>query len=554
MVKRGKLWVTLGDRNPVKVEIFDTDDIDDLRNAVLKKFFVDLKDAQTADLYLIYTRLDKIFPDPNMVETRSDTKIYDMMKLVYGEDFVWTPILNPRDGDEFVIHYDEERSPSPGASSPSRANNPTNKKNTTQPSDSLSTKSNNSKQRTPSLSPDPPTPIRIKRSPSSDDDFSSESRSPSSSPAPSATSATTTPTNNNAANRKRSSTSSTQSNAAVKRQRSFRVEEDPTPGGTGKKPKKRYVCEECDGDFSTSGHLARHRRIHTGVKPYVCLLEGCNKQFSRLDNMMQHYRSHMLKRQDSVGPSAIRDRERDGSVPPTGNTPPLDGITGRSNGMNGHNNRSMKTLPPLAPMGMPMQHVRMPYGNGSNSSNGGNESYMPPPLFSPYGHHSGLQLPLPLPLSTLGTMPLKPETIASILNSAAAASASAAAMGNANGGSSNGHGNGSNNPLDVPSNMPLSSPFSAALAVSGAGAPIASGNTGGADGGAFAGRGGLVGSVVDQIMKMGAAAGAGTGAGAGGPHPPQPQHPVQGLGQGLSLSQAPAPQSEHAGGEANGGR
>ncbi|KAI5855774.1 hypothetical protein BZA05DRAFT_333293 [Tricharina praecox] len=58
-----------------------------------------------------------------------------------------------------------------------------------------------------------------------------------------------------------------------------------------KRSSRRYTCH-CGKSFTTSGHLARHTRIHTGEKNYVCPDAGCAARFSRQDNCMQHYRTH----------------------------------------------------------------------------------------------------------------------------------------------------------------------------------------------------------------------------------------------------------------------
>jgi uncharacterized Zn-finger protein len=51
--------------------------------------------------------------------------------------------------------------------------------------------------------------------------------------------------------------------------------------------KKKHVCPTCDRTFTTSGHLARHARVHTGEKNHQCPFPNCKTRCSRQDNLQQ---------------------------------------------------------------------------------------------------------------------------------------------------------------------------------------------------------------------------------------------------------------------------
>ncbi|QLQ80440.1 hypothetical protein HG537_0D04400 [Torulaspora globosa] len=82
--------------------------------------------------------------------------------------------------------------------------------------------------------------------------------------------------------------------AAKKRKKSLRSPKDGSV--TEVEQRRRHVCKVCSKGFTTSGHLARHNRIHTGEKNHFCPFEGCNQRFSRHDNCIQHYRTHLRKK------------------------------------------------------------------------------------------------------------------------------------------------------------------------------------------------------------------------------------------------------------------
>ena len=54
-------------------------------------------------------------------------------------------------------------------------------------------------------------------------------------------------------------------------------------------PKKKHVCATCERAFTTSGHLARHSRVHTGERNHKCPFPGCDTRCSRQDNLQQQW-------------------------------------------------------------------------------------------------------------------------------------------------------------------------------------------------------------------------------------------------------------------------
>ncbi|KAL0830620.1 hypothetical protein ABMA28_002762 [Loxostege sticticalis] len=80
---------------------------------------------------------------------------------------------------------------------------------------------------------------------------------------------------------------------------------------TGQKP---FQCRICMRSFSRSDHLTTHVRTHTGEKPFAC--DICGRKFARSDEKKRHAKVHLKQRlkRERGGPGHHHDAHSHGSL------------------------------------------------------------------------------------------------------------------------------------------------------------------------------------------------------------------------------------------------
>ncbi|KAJ7486142.1 hypothetical protein B0H11DRAFT_1913868 [Mycena galericulata] len=143
--------------------------------------------------------------------------------------------------------------------------------------------------------------------------------------------------------------------------------------------KKRYICPDCDKAFSTSSHLGRHSRVHTGEKNYKCSFPGCETRCSRQDNLQAHYRVHLAPQSRPKG-TKKSDSGRSSASAETSPVSPTSSTSSSS--------------PTTAQQFSPLEMYRTPASRFSTVSAGNSPQPLMPPQLPPSGTPRGPSLPL----------------------------------------------------------------------------------------------------------------------------------------------------------------
>ncbi|XP_076155428.1 zinc finger protein Rlf [Alosa pseudoharengus] len=58
---------------------------------------------------------------------------------------------------------------------------------------------------------------------------------------------------------------------------------------------KREKCSFCRKHFMTAYHHRKHRRVHFGDQPYMCIVTGCGARFNAINKLVEHKHSHAVR-------------------------------------------------------------------------------------------------------------------------------------------------------------------------------------------------------------------------------------------------------------------